>query len=270
MREPARKLRRYFGGRKGEVRSCIRRDCLRTVPRACFAPIDLLPAHSRGSGNPVFLRGAGSPPARGRADAAPHRTAFCPGKPAHQKPSPALTRALYIPPLRLPIVNSGRRDTDDQADLRRAGPGRARPCLFLSRTGQHRAGAGRSRHRAARPARLCRRRVGRAGCARSPTRQSAQRYHQPARYSAAAGRAAPVHRLGRRLHAVAARHGAADGAAHGRVARPRARAHRGADCGAVTVPYDRGAGAGSGAARRWPAAQQGRSGRTGERFAQRD
>ena len=267
MGDPARKLRRDFGRREGDIGFFL--CALGRGPGRgalyCGRSFTRFPRRSQGI---RFLQVCGERSTGGRPHSSAGRPIPCAKTLVHQ--SPALTRAPYIPPLRLPIVNSGRRDTDDQADLRRAGPGRARPCLFLSCCGRRRACSGRSRHRAARPARLCRRRVGRAGCARSATRQPAQGYHQPARYSAAAGGAAPLHRLGRRLHAVAARHGAADGAAHGRIARPRARTHRGADRGATACPHDRGAGAGSGAARRRPAAEQERGGRTGERFAERD
>ena len=90
-----------------------------------------------------------------------------------------------------------------------------------------------------------------------------------ARLSAAARGAAPVRRLGRELHARAARHGAAHGLAHGR-ARPRARARRGAARGSAAAALDAGAPPRARGARRRLAAHQVRSREGRRRLGRRD
>ena len=90
-----------------------------------------------------------------------------------------------------------------------AGAGRAQPDLFLPRAARHGAEARRCRLRAARAARGGGRGLGGKRQSRSAPAQPPEGCRRKARCAAAEGGTARAGRLGRQLHAVGARHGAA-------------------------------------------------------------
>ena len=105
---------------------------------------------------------------------------------------------------------------------------------------------------------------------RSAPAQSSEGYRRKTRRAPAQGRIAQAGRLGRQLHAVGARHGAAHDAADGRASRPRAGADGRAAGRPIAAAHDAGAAAADRDLVRSPAARQIRSRQGGRRQRRRD
>ena len=154
-----------------------------------------------------------------------------------------------------------------QARRRCPRSGRPRPGLFLSGAGRACARARRSRYRTARCAHGDRRGLVGEPKPKSSARQPHEGGRGQARRSRAQAGIAQLRRLGVGLYARSARHGAADGPAHGRASRPRSRAHRRTACGAGAQAHDRGAQPRARAARRRACPGQERGRARSRRFA---
>ena len=130
--------------------------------------------------------------------------------------------------------------------------------------------ARRCRVRAARRARNEWRRLGRKRYAQSAFRQPSQGYPGQARRSTVASGTSQIRRLGCRLHAQLARHGAAHVPAPRRASRPRARKDRCAACRRSPQAHDCGARPCAEIARRRHGAREKRSRAGRGRFCRRD